>query len=473
MPSIRKKTTRIPHHNQECLTEEEAEIIYECLEKDQTVNPIHLSPQIEKSKPLRKIAFSKLEEILEEEGPLNPYEYMLLNPTEAPPVPPRKTEDFYYLSNKMETKHPNIQNMEDWSILSTEIHYACQKPEQGKSLMVMNGLEKMLNEWAASDTAPTLTETKLPEDPLVKKYLDQYDSITNKLHDTKSFHDNRDVSTTYLGRETISREDAFLPEIKIPISADSHTFGQVIGGNMLDILIDTGASKSYMSKAYYMRNRSLHSLPKFETHIRSLQVGNGCKVATLFVIPMLMKINGHRFEIFTLVSEIEEHIDLVFGMKNIHEVEGEHSTRHSEFRFMNRAISLFLTENFTLKPGCKRFVKVIAPFPQDLSGIAIVKIVQGNRTLILQCKIQKNLGVMDIVNTSETPMIFSSKTAIGIVDIRSLGFFNIRHSTLQYNLSVQLPQFNKMMHIHVEQPRPKQTCVTAACNQAWEASTAG
>ena len=46
------------------------------------------------------------------------------------------------------------------------------------------------------------------------------------------------------------------------------------------------------------------------------------------------------------------------------------------------------------------------------------------------------------------------------MDIRSLGFFNIRHCTLQYNLSVQLPQFNKMMHRH-DHP-PKQTCKAAS-----------
>ena len=55
-------------------------------------------------------------------------------------------------------------------------------------------------------------------------------------------------------------------------------------------------------------------------------------------------------------------------------------------------------------------------------------------------------------------MVFCRNISIGIVDIRSLGFYNIRHSTLQYNLSIQLPQFNKMIHKHVEQPRPKQTC---------------
>ena len=46
------------------------------------------------------------------------------------------------------------------------------------------------------------------------------------------------------------------------------------------MLLDSGASKSYMSKAYYMKNTTLHSLPKYDTHIKCLQVGNGNKVAT-------------------------------------------------------------------------------------------------------------------------------------------------------------------------------------------------
>ena len=97
-----------------------------------------------------------------------------------------------------------------------------------------------------------------------------------------------------------------------------------------------------------------------------------------------------------------------------------------------------------------------------MSGTAIVKIVQGDKTITLQCKLQRNLGTLDIVNTSDKPMKFNKNNAIGIVDIRSLGFYNIRHSTLQYNLSMQLPQFNRMMHRHDQelkhdqQSRPKQ-----------------
>ena len=51
-------------------------------------------------------------------------------------------------------------------------------------------------------------------------------------------------------------------------------------------------------------------------------MGNGQYVSVLFVIPVIIDRQGHRFEIFTLVSEIHNNIDLVMGMKNIFELEG-------------------------------------------------------------------------------------------------------------------------------------------------------
>ena len=36
----------------------------------------------------------------------------------------------------------------------------------------------------------------------------------------------------------------------------------------------------------------------------------------------MIDIHGHRFEVFTLVSEIQENVDSVLGIKNIFELDG-------------------------------------------------------------------------------------------------------------------------------------------------------
>ena len=42
-----------------------------------------------------------------------------------------------------------------------------------------------------------------------------------------------------------------------------YTVGKLLDGMECQILLDTGASKSFMSKSHYLHCKSLHSLPKF------------------------------------------------------------------------------------------------------------------------------------------------------------------------------------------------------------------
>ena len=60
---------------------------------------------------------------------------------------------------------------------------------------------------------------------------------------------------------------------------------------------------------------SLHILPKFASKTQRIQVGNGQYVGVLFVIPVIVEIYGHRLEVFNLVSEIFDNIDMVLGIR--------------------------------------------------------------------------------------------------------------------------------------------------------------
>ena len=56
---------------------------------------------------------------------------------------------------------------------------------------------------------------------------------------------------------------------------------------------------------------------------------------------MIIGIHRHRFEIFTLVSEIHDNVDLVMGMKNIFELGGVIDLQDSYFSFLSRLIPFF------------------------------------------------------------------------------------------------------------------------------------
>ena len=80
-----------------------------------------------------------------------------------------------------------------------------------------------------------------------------------------------------------------------------------------------------------MRHPHLHKYREFHSTIRNPQVGNGELVAAVFVIPLVLKVCGHLFEINTLVSEIQQSMDLIFEVKNMFEIEGEVSCRMPQF----------------------------------------------------------------------------------------------------------------------------------------------
>ena len=71
-------------------------------------------------------------------------------------------------------------------------------------------------------------------------------------------------------------------------------------------MLETEASKSFMSKSYYMHCKSLHSFPKFASKTQRIQVGYGQFVSALFIIPVIIDVHRHRIEIYPLVSEIHE-----------------------------------------------------------------------------------------------------------------------------------------------------------------------
>ena len=65
-----------------------------------------------------------------------------------------------------------------------------------------------------------------------------------------------------------------------------------------------------MSKSHYLRCKSFHLLPMFASKTQRIEVGNGQYISVLFTIPLVIDIHSHRFEIFTLVSEIHKNVDL-------------------------------------------------------------------------------------------------------------------------------------------------------------------
>ena len=167
-----------------------------------------------------------------------------------------------------------------------------------------------------------------------------YEGIQTEIVNTTRFDENSDLSTTYLGRSDRAKSDKLKAEDSFTISEQGYTLGKLLDGTECQLQLDTGVSKLFMSKSYYMQCKSLHSLPKFASKTQRIQVGNSQYVSVLFIIPVITDVHGQRFEIYTLVSEIHENVDLVLGIKNVFKLEGVINTRDCCFKFFNRALPI-------------------------------------------------------------------------------------------------------------------------------------
>ena len=79
---------------------------------------------------------------------------------------------------------------------------------------------------------------------------------------------------------------------------------------------------------------------------------------------------------------------------------------------------------------------VEAPFIEELSGMAIVKILdmKEQATSMIKLKFIRNKAVLKITNKTHEIVTFGQMEMIGIVDLRSLGFNKIKQEVLQEHL---------------------------------------
>ena len=101
----------------------------------------------------------------------------------------------------------------------------------------------------------------------------------------------------------------------IPFDGRGMSKAYLSNGTPMKLFFDLGASRSSLPKKFYDSNPLLHDMPKFVTTCTGIRIGNGSIVPALFVIPILFMTSGHIFEIFTIVVEIDDDMDLVFGFK--------------------------------------------------------------------------------------------------------------------------------------------------------------
>ena len=156
-----------------------------------------------------------------------------------------------------------LTQMEEWSILSNVINYVqySKNPKNFHSMTIKSAkLNKVVKNTKSRNTNESLLEVNLVDnlDRSKEEYLDRYEGVKSEIVDTTRSDENSDLSTTYLGKINMTRDKDLIVEEKFPILKSGYTVGKLMDRIECQILLDTGASKSYMSKSYYLHCKVLH-----------------------------------------------------------------------------------------------------------------------------------------------------------------------------------------------------------------------
>ena len=379
----------IPDREKLCLTKEQAEIVYDAVENGEQVNPVSVNSRLDIDTPI-----------------VNPYTIGLRT----------NTDSSLMKEPALEMKRCDLT----WSILSTVVDYTENDKESPYKNMNYSPIYSRFTE-----------ESNVLCEDLSDLWQERYEEVSCNLYTRNEFDDNSDVSTTYLGYHKSNGEERTFPvDNHIPIDGRGVTEAFLMDNTPMKLFFDSGASRSYLSKKYYDANKSLHKLPKFGTTCTGIKIGNGSIIPTLFVIPIQFITYGHVFEIYTIVAEIDDGMDLVFGFKNMAETEGRLNTRTGEYDFIGRSIPVYPQNDLDVPAKNQVLIKIKAPFGEKLSESVIAKLFGSEKVFTMKVRIVNNQGCVQFINKGKDTIKLRENKAIGVLDLRSVGYFRVGYQKL-------------------------------------------
>ena len=143
--------------------------------------------------------------------------------------------------------------MEQWLILSNILNYVQHSRFHSmKHTLDIRAVNKYKHKPNTEDREfKELDFGTMPQN-LQEEYMDIYEGIQSEIVSSNRFDENSNLSTTYLGRVDKENKNKLRAEESFPISEHGYTSGRLLDGTECQLLLDMGASKSFMSKSFYM-----------------------------------------------------------------------------------------------------------------------------------------------------------------------------------------------------------------------------
>ena len=152
-----------------------------------------------------------------------------------------------------EDKSPEMRM---WSIFSDNVRYVQNEQKTPQSLDIdtldYRHHKELYCKLEEVEREALEVDFRVYPDILRSKYLDTYEGVYAEMEYANKFNENSDPSKTYLGQTKMTRDTKNRAEERFPITGRGFASGKLLDGTDCQILLDTSATKSYMSKSYYL-----------------------------------------------------------------------------------------------------------------------------------------------------------------------------------------------------------------------------
>ena len=205
------------------ITREQTKYIYRKVEIGKIINADTIEQEMKQEEQLSKIDDTNRE--------TNPYQELVVNNAE-----------------KIE---PLMTQMEQQSILSNVLNYVQHSRFHSMKQMIdIKAVNKYKYRLNMEDREFRELDFGTMPQKLQEEYMDIYKGIQAEIVSATRFDENSDLSTTYLAGVDKENKDKLKAEESFPISEHGYTSGRLLDGTECQLLLDMGASKSFMLKSF-------------------------------------------------------------------------------------------------------------------------------------------------------------------------------------------------------------------------------
>ena len=177
---------------------------------------------------------------------------------------------------------------------------------------------------------------------------------------TTSFDPETCISSTYLGSKSdvpvseVSPQDgSWFPTAEILVDKHSSTTATLPNGNSMKTLLDSGATKTMISKRIFDQNPDIFQhCPKYHTNTK-IFLADSSSIDVDTCVKFTCDLSGHLFEFIAYIVKMSASYDLVMGAKDLIELETSLKLNHGVCQFKQRSLNLYpvLSEPYYLQPG--------------------------------------------------------------------------------------------------------------------------